>query len=84
MYDSALRAQLVYAALKDAYTSKVEEQKRRKTVGAAESLLADTDLPEVTERLGANGVNVLQVSWQRDEHTVDIQWRCRQNSVACR
>ena len=72
MYDSALRAQLVYAALKDAYTSKVEEQKRRETVGAAESLL-ETDLPEVTERLGAIGVNV-QGTWQRasDEHTMEM------------
>ena len=71
MYDSALRAQLVYAALKEAYASKVEEQKQREIVGAPNSLLADTDIPEVSERLAAVGVNV-QGEWQHSEYSIEM------------
>jgi hypothetical protein len=71
MYDSALRAQLVYAALKEAYASKAEEQKRHEYVGAANSWLADTDIPEVSERLGAIGVHV-QGAWQHSEYSIEM------------
>jgi hypothetical protein len=71
MYDSALRAQLVYAALKEAYASKAEEQKRHEYVGAANSWLADTDIPEVSERLGAIGVHV-QGGWQHSEYSIEM------------
>ena len=71
MYDSAVRAKLVYTALKEAFASKAEEQKQ--AVGAANSLLlADTDLAEITERLQTIGVH-LHGSLQRDNHSMEMQ-----------
>ena len=77
MYDNDQRARLVCAALKEAYASKVEaqkaeEQKRREIVGAANNkLLADSDLNEVVERLGAIGVTVTGPS-QHDDYSMEL------------